>query len=163
MPGLTAWTIAQRLRIHLDPFTDLGTGTDKRHVAPDDVPQLGQFVEFRRAEEAADFRDARAVPGIEGPRLAARSDGHRPELEQDEVPPPPPYPNLPELGRTGRTPSRENGDDRQNRQEDDQSKECNHKIEDAFSHQNTRDAELGRELLRLDRDERFGCLQRGGA
>ena len=41
--------------------------------------------------------------------------------------------------------------------------ECNHKIEDALSHQNTRDAGLGRELLRLAQDERFGCLQRGGA
>ena len=39
----------------------LGTRSDERHVAPDDVPQLRQLVEARAPEETAHLRDARVV------------------------------------------------------------------------------------------------------
>ena len=45
----------------------------------------GNSSSFVGAEEAADFRDPRGIPGVEGSLLAARTDGHRPEFEQEEL------------------------------------------------------------------------------
>src|SRR5690606_15894699 len=68
-----------------DDLRPLGARSDKVHLAPDDVQDLGQFVQMRPAEEAADRRDTTV--------LLARPDGaaqvlgvlaHRAELVDRE-------------------------------------------------------------------------------
>ena len=58
MPGLTAKRAEPVRRVVLDLVGDRRARPDERHVAAQHVPQLGQLVEARLAQEAADARDA---------------------------------------------------------------------------------------------------------
>src|SRR5512147_2453558 len=52
---------ADQLRVLLVVFDRVRSRTDHRHVAPEDVEQLREFVEARNAKDSADARDARVV------------------------------------------------------------------------------------------------------
>lgn len=65
----------------LDEVRTLGARADKAHVAVEDVPDLRQLVEARRANEGTDFRDVRVVVRRElRARVFLGIDAHRAEF-----------------------------------------------------------------------------------
>lgn len=69
------------LRELLDEVRALGARADEAHVAVEDVKNLRQLVEARRADEGPDFRDARVVVRRElRPRVFLGVDAHRAEF-----------------------------------------------------------------------------------
>ncbi len=66
---------------------ECGSGTDEAHVAPQDVPELGQLVQAGLAQELPHPRDIRAAHRPHA--LGAQVRGvlaHRPELQHREMP-----------------------------------------------------------------------------
>ncbi len=60
------------------------TRADQRHVAAQDIEKLRQFVNAGGAQQAAEPRDARVMPGRLGDAVAFFHHGHRTKLENRE-------------------------------------------------------------------------------
>jgi hypothetical protein len=56
------------------------TGSDERHLASNDIEQLGKFIEARLPETASHLRNARIVACCLSDRSVILGDGHRAEL-----------------------------------------------------------------------------------
>src|SRR5262249_12372056 len=84
--------------------------TYQRHLAPQDIQELRQFVDARRSQQASDRRDARVVALRLDDVTAILLDLHGPEFQYDELFAVEPAPDLPkddwtrtvQLDRNGR-------------------------------------------------------------
>src|SRR3989442_1713867 len=80
----------------LDEAWALGARADEAHLAPQDVPELGQLVEAPAPEERPEARAPRIVrPRPHGPGLVLGVHAHRAELEHLEAPAVQAHPLLP--------------------------------------------------------------------
>ena len=64
MPGRTAKTPRSSR-------SQTGTGADQTHVSAEDIPQLGQFVQFSSAQETSETGDDRGIDMMTGDRVGA--------------------------------------------------------------------------------------------
>src|SRR6185503_2913051 len=94
--------VARHERLELgDEVTPLGAGTHEAHLSANDVPELGDFVEVRRAQDSSNGRRARiAFGGPHRPRALFGVDLHRSKLEDLKRSPPAAQPFLPKQDRT---------------------------------------------------------------
>src|ERR1019366_2282050 len=57
------------LGIGFNPFADLGPRPDQRHLSPEHIPELRQFIQLVFAEEPPNGCDPARGPGIESSRI----------------------------------------------------------------------------------------------
>jgi hypothetical protein len=69
---------------------------DERHVALQDIDELGQLIEARPAQDFADASHARIISARLSNDRPVLEDHHRPELEDDKFPAVEAAPSLPE-------------------------------------------------------------------
>ena len=86
----------------------LGPWTDQRHVATEDVPELGQLIEFVATQESSNRSDTDVTTDGDG-GVAAAFRAHGAELKEGELASVTAHAALPEEDRTGGAPADEHG------------------------------------------------------